>query len=234
MHWVEAYYYSSGEFGFPENISNLLLILDEHEKTRLARFAFEHLKWTFVTARWIAKTAVAEKVKCQPSEIVLHYNENGKPLLDTLFGIDISISHTDKGIAVALSNASVGIDLECHKRRGDPWRQAELYLNPYVANVLDGLESDKQKEQGFSRYWTAMESFVKRKGSSIFQEKAQFGKTIDPMIKDGCYKSESAHWYTQSVGADAQLTLCTSALDHTLRSYVFDGKDFQNSPIFAN
>ncbi len=233
MSWVETYYYSISQFSYPENKESLFSVLDEYERSRFERFAFDHLKWTFATARWILKTKIAEKSACHAANVILHYSENGKPFVNKKHNIEFSVSHTNKGIAIALSNKAVGVDLELHQRRGEPWKNAESFLNSNVEKKLATFSSDEQKIRSFSRYWTAMESLVKLRGSTLFREKETFDQGLKLMDQDGEYSCTDHYWYTQEIDSEAQLTLCLKNKADKLEYKVFDGKKFVSSNLFS-
>lgn len=91
------------------------------------------------------------------------YNEHGTPYLD--HGPYFSISHCKEGIAVAVSDSPIGIDIEgirnvdvslIHKTMNE--EECRLILSSYEPN----------KE--FIRYWTRKEAFVKMQGTGIISD----------------------------------------------------------------
>jgi 4'-phosphopantetheinyl transferase len=228
VHWLDVIYYSSEKHGYPENREYLLSLLDKNELERYDRFVFEHLKLTFATARWILKTKLAAKLDLDPASIHLNYTDNGKPYIDPIFELEFSISHTSSGIAVAISNSEVGLDLEQHQRRGDPWKNAESFLNASIAKKMDSLRSDEEKIKTFSRYWTAMEAFVKYKGSTLFQEKDKFGNSLS-LFEDGIYHHDELCWQTKDIDETEQISICTQAEPDVTSYWCFDGITFVQS-----
>lgn len=91
------------------------------------------------------------------------YNEHGKPYIPN--GPEFSISHCKEGIAVAIDEKPIGIDIEAI-------RHAEEEL---VRRVMNTDEQDKvhfgsnKQEQAriFTRLWTQKEALVKAQGVGI-------------------------------------------------------------------
>ena len=86
------------------------------------------------------------------------YNEHGKPYWED--GPYFSISHCKEGIAVAIGDQPVGIDIETIRNA-----DAEL-----IARTMNELESERVRELGdreFTRLWTQKEAVVKAQGVGI-------------------------------------------------------------------
>lgn len=83
------------------------------------------------------------------------YNEHGKPFLPG--GPFFSISHCKEGIAVAIDDEPVGIDIEAI-------RQADQNL---IARVMNKEEQKGMDSRIFTRLWTQKEAVVKAQGVGI-------------------------------------------------------------------
>ena len=89
------------------------------------------------------------------------YNEHGKPFL--VNGPYFSISHCKEGIAVAIDDEPIGIDIE-HIRKADreliqrTMNEEEVRL---IARALD------KADIAFTRLWTRKEAVVKAQGTGI-------------------------------------------------------------------
>ena len=104
-----------------------------------------------------------------------HYNEHGKPFLGSADGsgqasADVpyfSISHCKEGIAVALSDRPVGIDIE-HIRRADD-ALIERTMNSTEQNRLSAAlrEGMEARNRLFTRLWTQKEAVLKALGTGI-------------------------------------------------------------------
>ena len=84
-------------------------------------------------------------------------------------GAEISISHSDDAIAVAVSGVPVGIDIErVHKPRSN--RMAEFIMNERELEIFNSLP-DEVKEEHLIEIWTAKEAIFKTKKASAFLPK---------------------------------------------------------------
>lgn len=83
------------------------------------------------------------------------YNEHGKPYLPN--GPYFSISHCKEGIAVAIDEKPIGIDIEGIRRADE-----EL-----IARVMNEEERVEMNDRMFTRLWTQKEAIVKAEGVGI-------------------------------------------------------------------
>ena len=88
------------------------------------------------------------------------YNEHGKPYFEN--GPYFSISHCKEGIAVAVSEEPIGIDIE-------GIRKVDEDLIERVMNTQEQakITAAKEPEREFTRLWTQKEAIVKAQGSGI-------------------------------------------------------------------
>ena len=84
-----------------------------------------------------------------------NYNEHGKPYIEG--GPYFSISHCKEGIAVAIDEEPIGIDIEAI-------RHANEDLIEKVMNLDERVGMDDRK---FTRLWTQKEAIVKAQGVGI-------------------------------------------------------------------
>lgn len=233
MAWLDLYYYSISENKFPSDKDALLKLLDEYEVERFNRYKFDQSRWTFATARWITKTQLAKKLNSDAEKITFSYLENGKPVVNVYKGIEFSISHTDTAILVGISDKPVGVDIELHERRGQPWKNAADYLNQRVAKVIDALEGEEEKKLCFSRYWTSMESRVKLRGDTLFEVKSKFADALPALEQDGSYFDTECRYYTSGFKDKEQITICTEEKIAELDVKTFAGRAFVSDEYLA-
>ena len=87
------------------------------------------------------------------------YNEHGKPYLEG--GPYFSISHCKAGIAVAIDDAPIGIDIETI-------RHANEDLVERTMNEKERLGIKELGMREFTRLWTQKEAIVKAEGTGIY------------------------------------------------------------------
>ena len=91
------------------------------------------------------------------------YNEHGKPYWDN--GPYFSISHCKEGIAVAIDDQPIGIDIEAI-RHADEDLIART-MNEKERSIIANRESKIESARAFTRLWTQKEAIVKAQGVGI-------------------------------------------------------------------
>ena len=87
------------------------------------------------------------------------YNEHGKPFLHrTPYTVHFSISHCKEGIAVAVNDKPIGVDIEAIRHA-----DAELIARTMNEKEQQQIHSDRD----FTRLWTQKEAIVKWRGTGI-------------------------------------------------------------------
>ena len=102
------------------------------------------------------------------------YNEYGKPFWPN--GPYFSISHCKQGIAVAIDEHPIGIDIEAIRHADDDLlaRTMNKFEQSKIKNQKSKIESDRE----FTRLWTLKEAIVKAQGVGI-QSFEQLQTVID-------------------------------------------------------
>jgi 4'-phosphopantetheinyl transferase len=91
------------------------------------------------------------------------YNEHGAPYLE--HGPYFSISHSKQGIAVAVSDTPVGIDIEGMRKLDDGL--VRKTMNP---DEQSRIAASANPTQEFIRLWTRKEAYVKMLGTGIISD----------------------------------------------------------------
>ena len=91
------------------------------------------------------------------------YNEHGAPYLE--HGPYFSISHSTQGIAVAVSDTPVGIDIEGMRKLDDGL--VRKTMNP---DEQSRIAASANPTQEFIRLWTRKEAYVKMLGTGIISD----------------------------------------------------------------
>ena len=123
------------------------------------------------------------------------YNEHGKPFIHhTPYTIHFSISHCKEGIAVAVDDQPIGIDIE-------GIRHAEEDL---IERVMNEQERQGMDERKFTRLWTQKEAVVKAQGVGI----VSFEQLQKILVESGEWKVER-YDYLAHHGSDHNYPLST-------------------------
>lgn len=122
-------------------------------------------------AAWSTLYTILKK-EYQVSDFNIRYNQYQKPYIKDLY---FNISHSNKMIAIIISNEECGIDIE--------------YINPYkdITNLKKRFHINNNDE--FYKQWTRKEAYFKKIGtgikiSSLFEEAKEIS-TIKVQDNDG-------------------------------------------------
>ena len=96
-------------------------------------------------------------------ESIWQYNEHGKPYIEG--GPYFSISHCKEGIAVAIDDKPIGIDIEAIRHAEEDL--IERTMNAEEVERIRGLEIRGLEDREFTRLWTQKEAIVKAQGVGI-------------------------------------------------------------------
>lgn len=88
------------------------------------------------------------------------YNEHGKPYIPD--GSYFSISHCKEGIAVAIDDEPVGIDIESIRLADE-----DLIIRTMCVREQEEIRSAQDPARAFTRLWTQKEALVKAQGIGI-------------------------------------------------------------------
>ena len=110
------------------------------------------------------------------------YNEHGKPYLAN--GPYFSISHCKEGIAVAINDAPIGVDIEAIRHANEDL--IERTMNEEEKRLIANSQQPIA-DRIFTRLWTQKEAIVKAEGTGIMSFE-QLQKTLVESLK---FKVES-------------------------------------------
>lgn len=90
------------------------------------------------------------------------YNEHGKPYLQDHPEVHFNLSHCKNGILVAVSDQSIGVDIESYRNISDSL--IRYTMNEEEQRIIN--ESD-DPIRTFTEYWTKKEAVFKLRGTGI-------------------------------------------------------------------
>ncbi len=91
------------------------------------------------------------------------YNEHGKPSIEG--GPHFSISHCKEGIAVAVDEKPIGIDIEAIRHADE--ELIKRTMNEAERELVNDGMSALERDRAFIRLWTQKEAVVKMQGTGI-------------------------------------------------------------------
>lgn len=187
----------------PERWPALAAMLDDDERARAARFAFEDDRRSYVAAHALLRAELSKRAARAPQAWRFAATRLGKPyLLDSPGDLRFSLSHTRGMVAVAIcEGADVGVDVETSDRRAESMKLAERFFAPEEVAMLAAVEGDARREMFFA-IWTLKEAVVKATGDGLAGGLDGFAVSLDPpraaSLLDSAQEWGVAHWRRRS------------------------------------
>jgi 4'-phosphopantetheinyl transferase len=141
-------------------------LLDTGERTRAARFHFEHDRTTYILAHAMWRTVLGVCLESEASRVPLTSTLAGQPRLAGT-GLATSLSHSGRWVAIAACTAATtGVDIEC-----TPPRMALEQLMPTICTAGEIAELGhlpaSSWEPALLALWTRKEALLKAFGVGL-------------------------------------------------------------------
>ena len=140
-------------------VQRMLPLVDEPRRTDALRY--KHFFGQFACLKsWLMLKELF--VPLGITDLEMGHNEHGKPFLVHHPDVHFNLSHCQNGIAVAVDNAPIGIDIES-------FRHADDALMRYTMNdeELAAIHSATDPTAAFIAMWTKKEAVLKLRGTGI-------------------------------------------------------------------
>ena len=151
--------------------------MSAERKTRCLRYKLMDDRRRMVFCDALLRELLKEHYNAQETEISIISLSSGKPVAEVRGKeVFVSMSHSGDFVACAVSDTSVGIDLEVKRE-----------YKPTVYKALNEAEREfilksKDEASAFFKVWTAKEAYVKLTGKGL----AGFSKAdVLPLVKNG-------------------------------------------------
>lgn len=142
----------------PALLSRYEALLDEEERSRLARFRFKRDAHTFLVAHALVRTALSHFDHVGPGEWRFRTNRFGRPEVCGASRLQFNLSHRPSLIACMVTvGTDFGVDVEKIRALSDLLSLAGHYFSPYEAEALRTLPHEMSRDRFFS-LWTLKES----------------------------------------------------------------------------
>ncbi len=117
-------------------------LLSQEETDRAARFAFEHLKQSYILAHGAVRILLSGYTGVPPERIEFRYAANGKPSLSFATEVRFNLSHCGPMALLAVATCEVGVDIEQLRPGFEPsalqrWARQEAYVKATGAGLSD-------------------------------------------------------------------------------------------------
>ena len=189
----------------PGEVQLLNLTLGAAEHTRAARLRCEQQRFRFISGRGILRSLAARYLACDPGQLQLSINEQGKPVLADE-SLSFNLSHAGGfGLFAFALHRRIGIDVESATRRVAADRIAERFLHESEASQLRSLQSVEMRHRAFLCCWTRKEAYLKATGEGIAAGAlSNFEVSVDPQLPARLERveadpDEAARWHLQDL-----------------------------------
>lgn len=158
----------------PEGRDGALSRLPPRERLELSRYRNESDRLSIAAARAVARMQLGIVLGCRPDEVGLVRSAAGKPSVDparhggVASKVHFSVSHVRGLVAVSVSGAATGIDVEPVRPVPDMEQLARTAFAPEVARLIAAAQDDARTRL-FFRFWVLGEAFIKATGQGVSQ-----------------------------------------------------------------
>ena len=110
----------------------------------------------------LLKRELARYLSVDSDEIVIAKDDKGRPYIDGMDDIFISLSHSYGVVMCAFSDAPVGIDIELIQKR-----RKSVERRVFTDDESSLIDSAKDEDKAFFTLWTLKESYLKAIGTGF-------------------------------------------------------------------
>jgi phosphopantetheinyl transferase len=140
--------------------------LSESERRFAAGIGSQPRRTSFLAARVLLRELLARRLGCLPATVPIIRQADGRPRLER-GGIELSLSHPDGWIAVALStDCAIGVDAEPVRPLAGMAEVVSEFFPPAARAEFAAASPDRQPSV-FFRWWTRIEAAVKATGRGL-------------------------------------------------------------------
>lgn len=146
-----------------EEIQRLLPLVSDERRAEALRYKHLFGQYACLKSYVMLRNLLEQQGLSHP--FLFDHNEHGKPFLKDHPEVHFNLSHCKNGIAVAVSNQPVGIDIESYHLAGDGLLR--YTMNEEEQRIIN--ESD-DPVRTFTEYWTKKEAVFKLRGTGITRD----------------------------------------------------------------
>lgn len=145
-------------------VPQLLNYLNEAELNRARKYHFEKDANQFIICRSLLKFVLAYHTGLAVTKILIKVDANKKPYVISNKNTCFNVSHAQDFAVIAISNQSVGIDLEYLNKNFD---FSEILPTVFSDLEIKSILNADHKTRKFYNFWTRKEAIVKATGQGI-------------------------------------------------------------------
>lgn len=161
-------------------------VLSTDEMIKAGRFLHQEDKESYMISSFIKRHIIAKFLQLPVDQIVFSSVKNGKPSVENL---QFNLSNTKKYVLIAVSDKSIGIDIEY----ANPYfNYSDLVQHSFNENEQLFILNGQNKILNFYTLWTRKEALLKATGEGLVEDMAQVPSIGDLHIRQAdTFKIES-------------------------------------------
>jgi 4'-phosphopantetheinyl transferase len=208
----------------PDALEASLLMLDDAERHRAARFRHAADRARYVLARGSLRRLLATQLGVSNGRLVFGANAFGKPLLIAPnAGLHFNTSHSGEWILHAFdAHGPVGIDVEAIRPELGNMRDFAIAFSPEERLAI-ARPPERDRPLAFARTWVRKEAYLKAIGEGMSRSPARISVGNDArgqpcLVYDRNAPPTPLHWSFHDVAVDEDHVAClvyASAADPT-------------------
>ena len=165
--------------------NKLLSFISIENKEQIKRYHFDIDKKLKLYSDVMVRIIVCQMFGLNNSEIVFEKEEHGKPYIKGVNNFHYNISHTRNAIVIAVSEFSVGVDIEKIKKT-----DLKIANRFFTINEREYInQNDQEKDKLFYEIWTKKEAYIKYIGKGLAMSLNSFD-VLDSKISNHIYTFE--------------------------------------------
>jgi len=143
------------------NVEKALRVVSPERRAKALRYRFDIDRRQSLAAYLLLMLGLREEYNIELTP-QFAYNIGDKPYIRDYLNIHFNLSHCRRGVACAISNYPIGIDIE--EIVPIDWLVARRVMNDAQ---LRHIESSAEPERSFTELWTTKESLLKQTGEGL-------------------------------------------------------------------
>lgn len=214
--------------GIINNFKQIINILPPEEAAEVNRKVRNTDKEITLLSKIMARTLLAEHIKCNPLLLQISKGKYGKPYLPQNPHFHYNVSHAGSILCLAIADSEIGVDIEEEKNIEEAVMQFSCTEEEY--NQLKSTNSENRISSYF-KTWCLKESFLKAIGTGLFRQLKSFSiiENKDKQIKLKDYEdsenSEKWKFHYERVLRNYHFSLCSSWSEGNIEKIWITQKD---------
>lgn len=207
----------------------LRTLLDDDERARADRFAFDPLRRRFTISHGAMRIILGCALGRDPAALHFDVGQFGKPWLVDAGDVTFSLSHSGEMALLAVARGRhIGVDIEHTERRMPEDKFVERFFSPAEVARYLALPPDRRAEAFFNG-WTRKEAYIKALGEGLMRPLDSFDVSLAPgdppaLLSVRNAPDEPARWRMKSLnpGPDYAAAIVAEGHDWQLKQWVWE------------